>query len=642
MKSTRRRKSLPLIIALMTVLVLTPCTTAFAADSSTDSDTVEYPSYTHMAYKGDDSSPYGTGNLLFTNVKITGTAMSEEQIYNVYELEEVYNEPALGLASSMNDTNGLTLQGLDLYSFLTMCGIDMTASDVSLTFYSRNSEDPVLTVPVTDVVQGNAIIAVAEGEKPLVTSESSDGYDADAKNSGGPLKIYIEGSDPVENVSGIRVSLAGQTEDPHYGYHNRDPLTYMESTIFTVNYIDSSKYEETDDNAMPFRTLTFTMQQLEQFASDNPDHVAGNYFGIAGNEEDKDTLGLAGFHDYFEGLDMSWFLTEKTGLKNTGGWAAFYGRDNDYYAEVKDLSYFFSGGDYSDYYLEEDYDTLVTGVVPTLAFSKNGAPLLPRHDHEMEGYIDYNTFTYNAEKLGVITKVGIVKNVSGPFVAGLPNLDGVYGGYRNETSGDCIRIDIYTDRTQYSGLSTYFTDVLSDSWFAEPVNYLASRGALSGNGDGTFNPDGRVTRAEYVTMIASAEGADTSEYSQSSFNDVDSDSWAMPYIEWAADNGIVSGMGDGNFDPDASITRQDIAVISERYLEYKNVTVTEKKDISVFSDSSSISEYARDSVENMYSRGIMQGIGENTFSPLTDASRAEAATVTSGILQAITSAAQTE
>ena len=116
----------------------------------------------------------------------------------------------------------------------------------------------------------------------------------------------------------------------------------------------------------------------------------------------------------------------------------------------------------------------------------------------------------------------------------------------------------------------------------------------------------------------------------------------MSYIEWTADNDIVNGTRDGNFDPEAFAIRQDIAVISERYLEYLNVTVSEKKDIVVFSDNSSISEYARDSVENMYSRGIMQGIGEKMFPPLVDTSRTEAATVTSGILQTIKAAIQIE
>lgn len=643
MKVKRRGKSVPLILAVTLALLCTPCTqAAFAADTGQDTEQAEtsYPAYTHMAYKSDSSSPYGTGDYLFSSLKVTGTAMSEEQIFNVYELEDVYCASQLGLASEKSDSvSGADVRGLDLHGFLSMCGVDMSASDVSVSFYSGKSSEAALTVPLSSIKEDSALIAISSGDLPLVSDSTSAGYSAEAANGGGPLKLFIDGQSSVSDLSGIRVSLKDQTEDPHYGYHTRDPLKYMESTVFTVNYIDSSKYTEIDDDAMPFRTLKFTMQQLEQFASDNPDRATGNYFGISGNEAIKDTLGLSGFHDYFSGIDMSWFLTEKTGLKNTEGKAVFYGRDNDGFAEVRSLSYFFADGDYSRYYLEEDNDSLVTGVVPTLAFSKNGYPLLPRHDHEMEGNVNYNTFNKNAEALGFSSKVGIVKNVSGPFVAGLPNLDGVYGGYRNETSGDCIRIDIYADRAQYSGMDTYFSDVSANIWYAEPVNYLASRGVVSGSGDGSFSPAENVTRAEFVTMIAAAAGADVSTYSQSSFDDVDSGSWASPYIEWAADNGIVSGTGDGRFDPDGNITREDMAVIAERYLEYKNIPVGETKDISDFSDSGSIAGYAADSVGKIYSRGIMQGRGGMIFAPLDNSSRAEASAVIAKVMKAAASAA---
>ena len=142
-----------------------------------------------------------------------------------------------------------------------------------------------------------------------------------------------------------------------------------------------------------------------------------------------------------------------------------------------------------------------------------------------------------------------------------------------------------------------------------------------------------------MTMIAAAAGADVSTYSQSSFDDVDSGSWASPYIEWAADNGIVSGTGDGRFDPDGNITREDMAVIAERYLEYKNIPVGETKDISDFSDSGSIAGYAADSVGKIYSRGIMQGRGGMIFAPSDNSSRAEASAVIAKVMKAAASAA---
>lgn len=124
----------------------------------------------------------------------------------------------------------------------------------------------------------------------------------------------------------------------------------------------------------------------------------------------KDTLGLGGFSDYFEGLSMSWFLREQAELKDGEGFALFYGRDNDLFGKVEDLAYFFpKDGDYSRYYLELTNTFSVSGAVPVIAVSKNGYPLLPDHDHDLEGNVDYNTFNANALAKGFETEIGLVK-----------------------------------------------------------------------------------------------------------------------------------------------------------------------------------------------------------------------------------------
>ena len=82
-------------------------------------------------------------------------------------------------------------------------------------------------------------------------------------------------------------------------------------------------------------------------------------------------MGLGGFSDYFEGLSMSWLLSEKAGLKDGEGFAVFYGRDNDLFGQVSDIGYFFpENGDYSDYYLELSDELSVDSVVPVLAVSR--------------------------------------------------------------------------------------------------------------------------------------------------------------------------------------------------------------------------------------------------------------------------------
>ena len=364
----------------------------------------------------------------------------------------------------------------------------------------------------------------------------------------------------------------------------------------------------------------------EEMMAEHPEQVFGNYFGISGNEETKNTLGLGGFSDYYEGISLSWFLREKAGLKEGEGSALFYGRDDDLYGEVKDLGYFFpENGDYSGYYLELSDICSVSGVVPVIAVSKNGYPLLPEHNHDLEGNVDYNVFNGNALAKGFETEIGLVKNVSGPFVAGLANLDGVYGGYRNETAGDCIRIDLYVDRGLYDGESAgKYTDVPSDAWYAEYVNELSERGVVNGRTEGKFEPEAPVTRAEFVKLAAGIAGADVSRYSVSAFDDVSANAWYAPYVAWAAETGIVTGCSDAEFCPDREISRQDMAVILCRLAEKSGDVLKSDNPPLTFADAAEIAPYAEDAVAAMQKAGVISGRGGQKFAPRENATRAEA------------------
>ena len=79
-------------------------------------------------------------------------------------------------------------------------------------------------------------------------------------------------------------------------------------------------------------------------------------------------------------------------------------------------------------------------------------------------------------------------------------------------------------------------------------------------------PNDFVTRAEFVKIIAGVAGADVTSAAGSSFSDVDAGAWYAPYVAWAAENDIVTGSGD-KFNPNSRITRQDMAVIIDRYVE---------------------------------------------------------------------------
>ena len=183
-----------------------------------------------------------------------------------------------------------------------------------------------------------------------------------------------------------------------------------------------------------------------------------------------------------------------------------------------------------------------------------------------------------------------------------------------------------------------FQDVPSDAWYAEYVTYLAEKSIVSGKTANTFAPNDFVTRAEFVKIIAGVAGADVTSAAGSSFSDVDAGAWYAPYVAWAAENGIVTGSGD-KFNPNSRITRQDMAVIIDRYVEKlapkKLENVNDKVD---FADNSSISSYAADAVASMQQAGIISGKGANNFAPKDNATRAEACKMLAMVMQKTTEA----
>ncbi len=168
-----------------------------------------------------------------------------------------------------------------------------------------------------------------------------------------------------------------------------------------------------------------------------------------------------------------------------------------------------------------------------------------------------------------------------------------------------------------------FDDVTSD-WAKNEVETLASRGLINGTSDGTFNPSGNITRAEFTALIARSLYTELSE-SKGTFADVPPDSWYSGAVQTAYDLGLVTGSGESTFSPDKSITREQLATIAYRLYRYKNGKAAEYAE-STFTDSQSVSEYARAAVNFVQNTGIMKG-SDSMFYPKRNTTRQEAAVV---------------
>ena len=178
--------------------------------------------------------------------------------------------------------------------------------------------------------------------------------------------------------------------------------------------------------------------------------------------------------------------------------------------------------------------------------------------------------------------------------------------------------------TQPAGLP--FTDVPEGRWSYPYIKELYEAGIVSGTSATTFEPTANVTRAQFVTMIAGLAGADVTPYTDGKFTDVPSGAWYAPYVNWAAANNIVSGTSATTFDPNATISRQDMAVMLYNYTQQYGVQL-DQTAVTAFTDESSIAAYARPAVQALHRAGVFSGMPDGSFRPYATATREQACVV---------------
>lgn len=170
-----------------------------------------------------------------------------------------------------------------------------------------------------------------------------------------------------------------------------------------------------------------------------------------------------------------------------------------------------------------------------------------------------------------------------------------------------------------------YDDVADSAWYADAVDYVTQHHLMDGTGAGKFSPSATTTRAMLVTILYRLDGAHVS--AASAFSDVPSGTWYSEAVAWANDLGLVTGYGDGTFGPGDPITREQMAVILQRYAACLGYDVTLGADLSAYQDASSISAYAADAMAWAKLEGLINGVGNNLLKPKGNATRAEIATI---------------
>lgn len=166
--------------------------------------------------------------------------------------------------------------------------------------------------------------------------------------------------------------------------------------------------------------------------------------------------------------------------------------------------------------------------------------------------------------------------------------------------------------------NTSFTDVSPNAWYADSVNYVKEQGLMAGTGATTFAPETNLSRGMLVTVLHRFAGSPV-ETGGAAFTDVAANQWYTQAVAWAANNGIVSGYGNGLFGTNDPVTREQLATVLWRY--QGNPAVSSGALI----EDNAIPAYAREAMAWARGLNIIKGEAGNVFATTGNATRAEVA-----------------
>ena len=170
-----------------------------------------------------------------------------------------------------------------------------------------------------------------------------------------------------------------------------------------------------------------------------------------------------------------------------------------------------------------------------------------------------------------------------------------------------------------------FHDVTEGDWFYDAVRYAYENGLMDGVGEGQFAPNSETTRAQLVTILHRLAG-EPEPGGDSGFSDVAAGTWYTDAVAWAAENGIVNGTTDTTFAPGEDITREQLVTVLYRYAESKGYDVSASADLSGYPDAGQVQDYAQPAMAWAVAEGIVEGV-DGTLNPAGNASRAQIATI---------------
>ena len=171
-------------------------------------------------------------------------------------------------------------------------------------------------------------------------------------------------------------------------------------------------------------------------------------------------------------------------------------------------------------------------------------------------------------------------------------------------------------------VSDLFIDIARDAWYKDAVQYAYDNGLMTGVSATEFAPEQTTTRAMIVSILARLENVTTAE--AAGFADVD-DEWYATAVNWAANVGVVNGYEDNTFKPNTAITREQLAAILMNYAAYKGEDVSNRADLTSYTDQPSA--WAQEAMSWAVAEGLINGVTNDQLQPQGNATRAQVAAI---------------
>ncbi len=172
-------------------------------------------------------------------------------------------------------------------------------------------------------------------------------------------------------------------------------------------------------------------------------------------------------------------------------------------------------------------------------------------------------------------------------------------------------------------VSDIFIDIAPNAWYKDAVQYAYDNGLMTGVSATEFATDATTTRAMIVSILARLEGVTTAQ--AAGFADVEDNDWYATAVNWAANVGVVNGYEDNTFRPNQPITREQLAAILMNYASYKGQDVSNRADLNGYADQPST--WATETMQWAVAEGLISGVTADQLQPQGNATRAQVAAI---------------